>query len=91
MSSEPLHRPRAIAELAPSLERIAGHAVAIELLNWPVGGPQGCCCGGYLTVGTTRLWLNAEHASNLADRVRSAIDEAVISASPHSHSIRRLS
>lgn len=68
MSGEPLHRPRAIAELAPSLERIAGHAV-----------------------GTTRLWLNAEHASNLADRVRSAIDEAVISASPHPHTIRRLS
>jgi hypothetical protein len=91
MSGDPVPIPRADAELHPVIERISGHSVDIEFLFWPITGPEGECCGGYLTVGSARLWLDPDHASNLADRVRSAIDQAVLSNFPSSANQRRLS
>ena len=80
-----------IAELRPAIERIAGHAVNFELLYWPIAGPDGECCGGYLNVGTAHLWLDADQAINIADRVRAAIDQAVVSNFPSPIQNRRLS
>ena len=57
----------------------------------PITGPEGECCGGYLTVGAARLWLDPDHASNLADRVRAAIDQVVLSNFPSPTQQRRLS
>ena len=91
MTGGPLSVPRADAELHPVIERIAGIFVDIELLYWPITGPEGECCGGYLTVGAARLWLDPDHASNLADRVRAAIDQVVLSNFPSPTQQRRLS
>ena len=91
MTGGPLSIPRANAELHPVIERIAGHSVDIELLYWPINSPEGECCGGFLTIGTARLWLDPDHASNLADRVRAAIDQVVLSNFPSPIQQRRLS
>lgn len=91
MSGGPVSIPQADTELHPVIERITGHSVDIEFLFWPITGPEGECCGGYLTVGSTRLWLDPDHASNLADRVRSAIDQTVLSNLPSSTKRRSLS
>lgn len=91
MSGDPVSIPQADAELHPVIERITGHSVDIELLFWPITGPEGECCGGYLTVGSARLWLNPDHASNLAERVRAAIDQAVLSNFPSPTNQRSLS
>jgi hypothetical protein len=91
MSGGPVSIPQADAELHPVIERITGHSVDIEFLFWPITGPEGECCGGHLTVGSARIWLDPDHASNLADRVRAAIDQAVLSNFPSPANQRRLS
>lgn len=40
------------------------------------------CSGGILTVGDISVRLTCEHARNLADRARDAVDAAVISSLP---------
>lgn len=91
MTGGPHSVPRADVGLHPVIERISGHAVEIELLFWPITGPEGECCGGYLTVGSARLWLEPDHARNLSNRVRAAIDHAVLSKFPATSSQRSLS
>lgn len=91
MTGNPIRAPKADVELHPAIERLSGHSVEIELLFWPITGPEGECCGGYLAVGGHRLWLAPEHAQNLAERVRAAIDQAVLSNLPPISNRRSLS
>jgi hypothetical protein len=72
-----------------TVDHIVGHSLHLELLLSPMSGPDGECCGGYLSAGSTRVWLDADHARNCAERARAAIDHALLGAFPHHHEIRR--
>ena len=58
-------------------DRIAGTQFRLELFRTPEAD---CSCdwsGGYLVSGSLRLRLSAEHASNLARRMRAVVDNTV--------------
>ena len=91
MTGDPIPTPQPDTRLHPVFERITGHSVDFELLFSSVCGAEGECCGGYLVVGTARLWLSPDQANNLARRVRAAIDHAILSNFPSPLNQRSLS
>ena len=58
-------------------ERINGSQFRLELFRAEEDGSQNDWSGGFLVSGSLRIRLSSEHASNLARRLRAAVDNTV--------------
>ena len=59
------------------VEHLRGHFFKLELFSIDGGLAEQSLIGGALHFGTDRIALDPEHACQLADRVRAAIDNSV--------------
>ena len=58
-------------------ERINGSQFRLELFRAEEDGSSNDWSGGFLVSGSLRIRLSSEHASNLARRLRAAVDNTV--------------
>lgn len=78
--SDHAHSPSFITFAGPTV--IHGNSTTIAL---PCEAGRRCpasCSGGLLTIGDTSVRLTCEHARNLADRARDAVDATVLGSLP---------
>lgn len=71
MDKRPARKPAIVRD------RIAGTQFRLELFRTADGDASCDWSGGYLVSGSLRVRLSAEHASNLARRMRAAVDNTV--------------
>lgn len=65
------------------VEYLRGHFFKLELFSIDGGLAEPGLIGGALHFGTDRIALDPEHACQLADRVRAAIDNSVAGSIIH--------
>ena len=65
------------------VEYLRGHFFKLELFSFDGGLAESGVIGGALHFGTNRIALDPEHACQLADRVRAAIDNSVAGSIIH--------
>lgn len=73
-----------IADVAETdVESLRGHFFQLDLYWLERDGTESAIVGGSLRFGPDRLAIDAEHARQLADRVRAAIDSAIAGSVIH--------
>ena len=65
------------------VEYLRGHFFKLELFSFDGGLAESGVIGSALHFGTNRIALDPEHACQLADRVRAAIDNSVAGSIIH--------
>lgn len=59
-----------------------GHFATLEVFYSPCVGGRWVCLGGNLRMASAIVELTPEHASNLAERARTGLDEVILGAMP---------